>query len=359
MSRHWLFCLTDGYGGYGGIAQFNRDLLGHIAELRPHDRFHVLQRSGTKRPPADLPPNVVWHAPCSSRVGYALGVAWLMWRLRPLVFCGHLYMAPLIAMLSGFLRLPWWLQLHGIEVWQSPTRRLLVSVGRANFLTTVSRFTRAELLKRVPLAPWRVRVLPNTAYPMESPDQVIRQPHMILSITRLTASERYKGVQRVLAVLPSLCEMFPDLRYVVAGDGDDLPWLQAEAVRLGVGSHVHFTGRVSADRKAELLATAGVFVLPSSGEGFGIVFVEAATAGGHVVAGNRDGSVDALADGALGMLVDPFDPLALSAALHTCLVSPPPAGRASAVAERFSPDVVRELLEAFVQQMEVAYIFEG
>jgi glycosyltransferase involved in cell wall biosynthesis len=62
--------------------------------------------------------------------------------------------------------------------------------------------------------------------------------------------------------------------------------------------------------------------MPSNGEGFGIVFLEAAASGLPVIAGNRDGSIDALAEGALGTLIDPEDPGALTTAICEVLGRP-------------------------------------
>jgi glycosyltransferase involved in cell wall biosynthesis len=64
---------------------------------------------------------------------------------------------------------------------------------------------------------------------------------------------------------------------------------------------------------------ADVFVMPSTGEGFGIVFLEASATGLPVIGGNRDGSVDALAEGRLGALVDPNDVNGLAQAIVTAL----------------------------------------
>ena len=59
--------------------------------------------------------------------------------------------------------------------------------------------------------------------------------------------------------------------------------------------------------------------MPSSGEGFGIVFLEAMAMGLPVIAGNADGSIDALDQGRLGLLVDPHAVDAIAAALHSQL----------------------------------------
>jgi phosphatidyl-myo-inositol dimannoside synthase len=67
---------------------------------------------------------------------------------------------------------------------------------------------------------------------------------------------------------------------------------------------------------------ADVFVMPSTGEGFGIAFLEAMAAGVRVIGGNKDGSVDPLADGALGTLVDPDNECELTQAICTTVADP-------------------------------------
>jgi phosphatidylinositol alpha-1,6-mannosyltransferase len=62
---------------------------------------------------------------------------------------------------------------------------------------------------------------------------------------------------------------------------------------------------------------ADLFVMPTTGEGFGIVFLEASAVGLPVIGGNRDGSVDALAEGRIGSLVDPDDVTGLAEAIIT------------------------------------------
>lgn len=350
MTR-WLFCLTDGYGSRGGIAQYNRDLIAHLAALRPDDEIHVIQRGGA--PVADMPAAVHWHAPCQGRLRYVMAVVWLLWRLRPRVFCGHLYMAPLLAPLARLLGLRWWLQLHGIEVWQAPPAACLRAAARADVVTTVSRHTRRECLARVPLPAWRVRVLPNTGHALPAASQpVARRPHQLLTVTRLSAAERYKGVDRVLDVLPMLRADFPELRYVIAGEGDDSPRLQAQAARLGLSDLVRFEGHVDMARREHLLRESGVFVMASTGEGFGIAFLEAVVAGCHVVAGNRDGSVDALGEGRAGLLVDPDDAPALSLALRHAMSIAVPAGRGEQALERFGPVTVRAALAELLRELE-------
>ena len=78
---------------------------------------------------------------------------------------------------------------------------------------------------------------------------------------------------------------------------------------------VTLCGFVSDSELPEHYRLADVFALPSSGEGFGIVFLEALACGVPVLGGNADGTVDALADGELGELVDPFSTDQIASAL--------------------------------------------
>ena len=64
---------------------------------------------------------------------------------------------------------------------------------------------------------------------------------------------------------------------------------------------------------------ADVFIMPSSQEGFGIVFIEAMACGTPVIAGNIDGSVDALRNGELGLLVNPFSTEEIAKAIDSIL----------------------------------------
>jgi glycosyltransferase involved in cell wall biosynthesis len=97
------------------------------------------------------------------------------------------------------------------------------------------------------------------------------------------------------------------VRYIVAGKGDDEVRVQSLARELSVEDAVTFAGFVADDELADHYRLADAFAMPSTGEGFGIVFLEALACGTPVLAGNRDGSVDAVDKGRLGRLVDPTD----------------------------------------------------
>lgn len=354
-----LALITDGFGGHGGIARYNRDLLSALSASGMVERVLVLPRHAPLNQ-EPLPPKVIQAPAVGGRVGYAASAVREARRQRPFdaVFCGHLYMSPLAAGLAATMRIPLWLQIHGIDAWTPPGPLVRRAVKRAAMVTSVSRYTRRRFLAWADVPPERVRVLPNTvsqAIAPGAPSSGLARSldldgrKVLLTVARLDARERYKGVDRVLRALPRVLARHPDCVYVVVGDGGDRARLSNLAGELGLSPSVRFVGQASDSALADYYRLANVFVLPSTGEGFGIVFLEAAAAGIPVIGGNRDGSVDALADGALGTLVDPLS----SAELGTAIIQVLENGKAPApeALARFSPENFAAHLRTLLQPL--------
>lgn len=318
-----LALITDGFGSTGGIGQFNRDLMTALSHSNRLTSAVALPRFGI--PDAQIAHNVTQLPPLQNAAAFATRALQLaMSRRFDAVFCGHLYMAPLAAMIGRMIGRPLWLQVHGIEAWSRPGIALRRATAGAALVTSVSRYTRRRLLQWSDIAPERVRVLPNTVAASFQPR--VRSAKLaarlglagrriVLTVGRMSSAERYKGHERVMAALPLVAHHYPDVAYLVVGGGDDLPRLNALAHSSGIGSRVVFTGAVPADELADYFALADVFAMPSTGEGFGIVFLQAAASGLPVIGCSSDGSRDALADGRIGPVVDPDDNAALVSAI--------------------------------------------
>ena len=115
----------------------------------------------------------------------------------------------------------------------------------------------------------------------------------------------YKGCDRILQALPSVRASCGQVRYIVVGKGPDRYRLEEIAKNTGVADVVTFAGFIPDEELADHYRMADVYAMPSTGEGFGIVYLEAMACGTPVLAGNADGSVDALDGGRLGKLVNP------------------------------------------------------
>ena len=97
----------------------------------------------------------------------------------------------------------------------------------------------------------------------------------------------------------------PNVHFILAGKGDDLPRINALVTSLNLEDCVTIAGFVPDEELCAYYNLCDVFALPSKGEGFGIVYLEALACGKPVLAGNQDGPIDPLAEGKLGCLVDP------------------------------------------------------
>ncbi len=188
----------------------------------------------------------------------------------------------------------------------------------ADRIVAVSEWTRLRVLDLGGIETSAVTVLPNTfdedRFDVAPPREELRERYglrpgerVILTVARLAPHERYKGYDRIIRALSAVRESCGEVRFILVGKGDDRERVEAVSSVLGVRRLVTLAGFVSDDELADHYRLADVFAMPSTGEGFGIVFLEAMACGTPVVAGNRDGSVDALANGALGCLVDPND----------------------------------------------------
>lgn len=316
-----LALVTDAYGGRGGIATFNRALIGALASHEAVARVDVLPRLVVDAVGA-LPDRVHVEAGAAGGAGAFVASALGASLKSDGVVCGHVHLVPLAAALAALRHVPLVLVLHGIEAWEEPhggLRKAALEWGlrRVDAHVAVSGVTRERFEGWAPVDPVRGRVVPNTFEPGPFtpgpyPEGLARRyglegKRVVLTLGRLAGLERRKGFDVVLELLPALAERVPDVAYLVAGDGPDRPRLEAKARALGVADRVVFTGYVAEEEKPDHYRLADCFAMPSRGEGFGIVLLEAMACGVPVVGSSADGSREAVRDGRLGPAVDPAD----------------------------------------------------
>lgn len=305
-----LALVTDAFGGSGGIAQYNRDLLDALVESGAASAIVAVPRHGAGV--ADLPAGIRQMRARRGRVRYAVAALAAAVRLRPgIVFCGHLYMAPLAAVIARLTGARLVVQTHGIEAWPPPSRLRRAALEQADLVLSVSRCTRGRVVGWAAIAPERAAVIPDTVGPAFVPGDGggfrrslgLGTERVLLTVGRLDSRERYKGHDRIIAAIPGLVAGGHDVVYLVIGEGDDRPRLEALARATGVAGRVRFLGTVPRDRLVDAYRAADLFVMPSTGEGFGIAFLEAMACGTPALGLAVGGATDALADGELGTTV--------------------------------------------------------
>jgi glycosyltransferase involved in cell wall biosynthesis len=262
---------------------------------------------------------------------FAGGLLLAVARYRPdHIISTHVNFGPVAQIAKRMFGTSFTLVAHGIDVHPGLPEPSLAALRSADRIIAVSSWTRLRVLDLGGIDPDNVVVLPNTLdderfYPGQRPTVLaerygIREEEkVVLTVARLASDERYKGYDRIIRALPELHKRCGPLRFILVGKGEDRSRLEALAGILGVRRLITFAGFVPDEQLADFYRLANVFAMPSTGEGFGIVFLEALACGTPVVAGNRDGSVDALDGGRLGKLVDPNDVDAISTGIGSVL----------------------------------------
>ena len=331
-----LALVTDAYGGHGGIAKFNRDLIASIAAMPECAEVVCLPRV-ISRPVAGVPERVRFvTAAAGGKPRYMAAF------LRALcdgpydaVVIGHINLASIGAWAVNRLRIPTLLIVHGIDAWtphdDGPVRVSLSAIDR---VVGVSQLTLDRLNSWAKLDVGRQRVLPNCvdldafAPGPKAHDLVtalgLDGKTVLMTFGRLASEERYKGFDEILDALPILNREVRNLKYVICGDGPDRPRLEAKVRKLGLAGQVVFTGFVDEARKPDYYRLADAYVMPSRGEGFGFVLLEALACGVPVVASRHDGGFEAIRGGLLGRAVDPSNPAEIRTAILDALASPRP-----------------------------------
>jgi teichuronic acid biosynthesis glycosyltransferase TuaC len=271
----------------------------------------------------------------------ALGALPTMWKLKKRfdfqIIDAH-FACPdgYAAMLLGrWLRIPFTVTLRGTEARLSKSfvfRRLMT-----NALTRAARiFSVSDSLKKVAISLGipedRILVVGNGVdlEKFQPIDQQEARRALCLSLDAPVLvsvgglCER-KGFHRVIACLPNLKEVFPDIRYLMVGgpsaEGDWSERLKQQIKELGLGEVVHFLGTMPPKDLYLPLSAANVFVLATRNEGWANVFLEAMACGLPVVTTDVGGNTEVVCRHELGTIVPFGDQQALASAIANSLTT--------------------------------------
>jgi phosphatidyl-myo-inositol dimannoside synthase len=241
----------------------------------------------------------------------------------------HVGIARAQSLVPQSVRRPYAVLLCGIESWdpalsddrkrtlRNATLRLAISEYTASRVST----THPEI---GPIIACPLALLPDAPSPTSLEHAMLDQirESSVLIVGRMSSAERYKGHDELLECWSTVVAQVPDAQLVMAGQGDDVTRLRGKAASLSIDSSVLFLGFVPDGTLATLRERVALFALPSRGEGFGLVYLEAMRAGLPCVGGIHDAAADVISNGETGVLVNPKDGRALSSAIVTLLRSP-------------------------------------
>ncbi|MDP2586551.1 MAG: glycosyltransferase family 4 protein [Candidatus Komeilibacteria bacterium] len=243
---------------------------------------------------------------------------------RPdLIWVGQVLPIGTVALLiKKFFKIPYFVSTHGLDIMlpQKSLRKEKIMrrvLNESKFITSNSKFTKKQLLN-LEIPEEKIEVIypcPNIKAVTSSLEQIrelkrelgLEDKKVLLTVGRLV---NRKGQQKVIQAMPALVKKFPEMVYLVIGDGPEGEKLKAQSLKLGLKNKVIFLANISDEELPAYYQLADLFVMPAENlagdvEGFGIVYLEAAMFGLPSVAGKSGGVMEAVIDGQTGLLVDP------------------------------------------------------
>jgi glycosyltransferase involved in cell wall biosynthesis len=331
------------FEGFGGIEYYLDDLITSTCEIWGPDSQQAIVPRRTKAW-QNLPrPYSVTDVAFSrnrlvSKIQNRFCIPYLMTAIRKAremqpdyLVCGHVSLGPLTALVSYWTGIPYLSCVYGIEAWGGLMAADEWALRQSAGIISISDWTKQRLTQRG-IDPGLIQIIhPRLDTRLENRTLAERPSSAgrlhLLTVSRLDASEQYKGQDHVIHALALLRNRAPELsfHYTIQGEGNDRPRLERLVETWGLQESVTFAGRVP--NRAELdarYAAADVFVMPSRfgkwerrwrGEGFGIVYLEAAAFGVPSVAYDTGGVTDIITNREDGILVRPDDIAALAEAL--------------------------------------------
>ena len=254
-----------------------------------------------------------------------------------IVIISHVNLLFIAAIISTFKpNIKIYLFAHGIEIWPPLNSWQKFFLRKINVLA-VSSFTRNKIIEVQGLNPQKVFVLNNALDPFyefplsfKKPETLLNrygiapQQPILFTLTRLASTEKYKGYDLIIEVLPDIIRQYPNLRYLIGGKYDEKEKARLDQLILqnNLKENVKLLGFLDEIELTEHFLLADTFIMPSKKEGFGIVFIEAMASGLQVIGGNQDGTTDALDQGKLGVLINPESKEELKEAILKALENP-------------------------------------
>jgi glycosyltransferase involved in cell wall biosynthesis len=307
----------------GGIQVYLAVFLKALQSLYPNSDYEVFLKHDTRSLPdlsflshTRFQFYGTWPLPLRTAVFASQIISIGLWQRPSLVISTHVNFTPAAYWLKRLTGMPYWVIVYGTDAWNIERPPLQKALHHADRILSISNYTRDRLIKEQNLNPAKISLLPCTFDASRfqirpKPQHLLNRYRLtteqpiILSVGRLDSTQPYKGYDKILRALPEIRRQIPNVHYILVGQGSDRPRIEQLIAQLNLQNCVTLAGFVPDNEIGDYYNLCDVFAMPSKGEGFGIVYLEALACGKPTLGGNQDGAIDALCNGELGALVDP------------------------------------------------------
>jgi phosphatidyl-myo-inositol dimannoside synthase len=348
-SNKALLVCTGAYHTDGGIAAVNRLTAQAFMEKGfSLDLFSLTEGNSSTEVHPESPGCQKYYRPfAGNKFTFTLAV-WLsiLRNSYDFIIVDHVNLASILAPLVWTKLCTYTVWLCGIEVFPPrPDIQGKLGLISASNRLAISEFTRQSVINRFPdlcievcdlsldpvrhasISPQVHTVFSSIPTVMEAIDGSRSElgDRVILHVGRMTSGDRYKGQESLIRAFPMVHQKNPGVQLVLAGQGEDMPRLKNVALTLAppLQARVFFPGYVSDEALDLLYHKCYVFAMPSIGEGFGLVYLEAMMRAKACLGGRVDATPCVVRDGVTGLLVDdPKSPEQVAGALNWLLSHP-------------------------------------
>jgi len=315
-----VFLYLSAFENVGGIQNFNKSFIKALSDIRTNNNLDIYCISLHDSLPDNKYTGGINFIRCDGWKVKFLIHSLLKSYNADKVIIGHINLAPILLLIKILLFRYLILIVHGIEVWNRLSYIKKLSLKKTDKILSVSEFTKNKILENNYLDSRKIAIFPNTIDPFfdippnfEKPEflksklNIRENDKVLLTVSRLSSSEMYKGYDKVIEILPDVIKRIPNIKYLIVGKGDSEETERINGLinDLKLNNHVFLIGYVPNDQLVDYYLLCDLFILPSKGEGFGIVLLEAMICGKNIITGNVDASKELVENTGYGILVDP------------------------------------------------------
>jgi len=363
----------------GGLEIYGRQLVGILTDLGYEiEVWSIFEHAGLSNNQGIKVKYLAPEGRDAFRLYFRISNYLLAWRLAKeasvydLVIALHPRVLPAIYLASisgkGVKYMAW---AYGSDVWGKWPYLFEKGLEKAEKIVAISNFTRRSLIERMTAkANDIVLIYPPVDTKFYRPSErkaADRGAFRLLTVCRLGKGDLYKGVDIVIQALPEIQKRLgKEVIYRVIGKGEGIFHLKEVARSVGIAENVKFLGWVDQGRLLKEYQGCDIFIMPSrlertsqgylTGEGFGMVYAEAAACGKPVVASKHGGAAETVIDGVTGYIVDPNSIDEIVNAVNAILSNPDKAKKMGEAGRKFveenmSMEVFRDRIEELLEDV--------